>query len=116
VKATVFGIRNCDTMKKAFAWLDAQGIEYAFHDYKRDGFPVARLAAWAKSVGWERLANMRGPTWRKIPEAAREGLDEGRALKLLAAHSSAIRRPVLEYGGKIFVGFDPGQYARAFEL
>jgi arsenate reductase len=115
VKATVYGIKHCDTMKQAFAWLDAHGISYTFHDYKRDGVPGDRLATWAKSVGWERLANRRGPTWRKIPELAREGLDEDRALKLLAAHSSAIKRPVVEYGKKILVGFDPAEYGRAFD-
>jgi len=102
-------------MKKACAWLDSHGVEYAFHDYKRDGVPIDRLAAWSKRVGWERLANRRGPTWRRIPEAAREGLDEARALALLAAHSSAIKRPVIEYGRKLLVGFDPGEYARAFD-
>jgi arsenate reductase len=114
-QAIVFGIRNCDTMKKAFAWLDSHGIDYVFHDYKRDGVPTDRLAAWSKTVGWERLANRRGPTWRKIPEVAREGLDEARALELLAAHSSAIKRPVIEYGRKLLVGFDPQEYARTFD-
>lgn len=110
---TVYGIRNCDTMKKAFAWLDSHGVEYRFHDYRREGVPVDRLAAWAKSVGWARLANTRGPTWRKIPDEAKDGLDQARALRLLEAHSSAIRRPVVEYGRKILVGFDAAEYARA---
>ena len=110
---TVYGIRNCDTMKKAFAWLDSHGVEYRFHDYRREGVPVDRLAAWAKSAGWERLANTRGPTWRKIPDRAKDGLDEARALRLLEAHSSAIRRPVVEYSRKILVGFDAAEYARA---
>lgn len=113
MSVTIYGIKNCDTMKKAFAWLDAHGVAYRFHDYKRDGVPAARLAAWAKEVGWERLANTRGPTWRKIPEASRTSLDEGRALELLAAHSSAIRRPVIETGDALLIGFDPEQYERA---
>lgn len=114
MKATVFGIRNCDTMKKAMAWLDAQGIEYDFHDYRRDGVPAERLAAWAQRLGWESLANKRGTTWRRIPQADREGLDEAGALRLLAAHPGAIRRPVLACGSRILVGFDPAQYARVF--
>ena len=112
MKVTVYGIRNCDTMKKAFAWLDQHGVAYEFHDYKRDGVPTDRLAAWARSVGWERLANTRGPTWRKIPEASKRDLDESRALELLVEHSSAIKRPVVECGRTILVGFDADQYAR----
>ena len=113
MKVTVYGIRNCDTMKKAFAWLDAHGVEYSFHDYKREGVPAARLAAWAKSVGWQRLANTRGPTWRKIPDKAKSNLGEAQTLLLLQAHPSAIRRPVVEYGRKILVGFDAAGYSRA---
>jgi arsenate reductase len=115
VKATIYGIKNCDTMKKAFAWLDAHGIKYAFHDYKRAGVPADRFAVWAKSVGWERLVNTRGPTWRKIPEESRSGLDEARALKLLQQHPSAIKRPVLEHGKTVLVGFDAAEYARVFD-
>jgi len=109
---TVYGIPNCDTMKKAFAWLDEHGIEYRFHDYKKAGVPAERLAAWSKAVGWEKLANTRGPTWRKIPEPARANLDEARALKLLLENPSAIRRPVIEWGRKLTVGFDPGEFDR----
>ena len=110
MKVTIYGIRNCDTMKKAFAWLDGHGIEYRFHDYKREGVPRDRLAAWSKAVGWEKLANTRGPTWRKIPEPARADLDEARALKLLLDNPSAIRRPVVEWGGRLTVGFDAGEF------
>ncbi len=112
MKVTIYGIRNCDTMKKAFAWLEANRVDYAFHDYKKDGVPVERLRAWAKQAGWEKLANSRGPTWRKIPEAGRENLNETRALKLLQAYPSAIKRPVLEAGPALLVGFDAAQYAR----
>ncbi len=112
MKVTVYGIRNCDTMKKSFAWLEEHGVAYDFHDYKREGAPPARLAAWAKTVGWEKLANTRGPTWRKIPEADRSNLDQRRALALLAANPSAIRRPVVEAGGKLLVGFDPAEFGR----
>jgi arsenate reductase (glutaredoxin) len=99
MKIRVYGIRNCDTMKRAFAWLDEHGVAYDFHDYKREGAPAERLAAWAKTAGWEQLANTRGPTWRKIPESDRQGLDQRRALALLAANPSAIRRPIVEAGG-----------------
>jgi len=112
VKVTVYGIKNCDTMKKAFAWLEEHGIDYAFHDYKKSGVPADRLAAWAAKVGWEPLANTRGPTWRKIPDADKSGLDEEKMLALLEAHSSAIRRPVVEAGSRVLVGFDPAEFAR----
>jgi arsenate reductase len=110
----VYGIKNCDTMKKAFAWLDARGVEYEFHDYKKLGAPPAKLKAWAQAIGWEKLANTRGPTWRKIPEAERENLAEATMLALLQEHTSAIRRPVVEVGAKLFVGFDPEELDSAF--
>ena len=106
----IYGIRNCDTMKKAFAWLDSRSIPYEFHDYKKEGVPPGKLAAWAKRVGWEKLANTRGPTWRKIPEAKRSDLGEARALALLEENSSAIRRPIVEAGTRLLVGFDPVEF------
>ncbi|MCU0976145.1 MAG: arsenate reductase [Steroidobacteraceae bacterium] len=115
MKVRVYGIRNCDTMKKAFAWLEQHGVDYEFHDYKREGASVDRLAAWSKAVGWEKLANTRGPTWRKIPEADKAGLDERRALALLAANPSAIRRPIVEVGQQVLVGFDAVGFARVLQ-
>jgi arsenate reductase len=112
VKPKIYGIRNCDTMKKAFAALEARKIAYDFHDYKKDGVPPGKLKEWAKRVGWEKLANTRGPTWRKIPDAEKAGLTEARALALLEKHSSAIKRPVLEAGSRLLVGFEPGEYQR----
>lgn len=109
----IYGIRNCDSMKKAFAWLEAKGIAYEFHDYKKGGVPPGKLKAWSKSVGWEKLANTRGPTWRKIPEDQRANLTEARALALLEANSSAIKRPIVEAGGKLLVGFDPEAFRSA---
>jgi arsenate reductase len=109
MKITLYGIRNCDTMKKAFAWLDANGVEYEFHDYKKLGAPPGKLEEWARRVGWERLANTRGPTWRKIPDARKANLDEPRALALLESNTSAIRRPIVEWGSKVLVGFDPDE-------
>jgi len=113
MKITVYGIRNCDTMKRAFAWLDRHGVDYEFHDYRRDGVPAERLAAWSKLVGWERLANTRGATWRKIPDADKADLDQARALALLQANASAIKRPVVEVGRKVLVGFDADEFGRA---
>ena len=98
-------------MKKAFAWFDANGIAYEFHDYKKDGVPAAKLKDWAKRAGWEKLANTRGPTWRKIPEADRENLNEARALALLNQNSSAIKRPIVEVEAKLVIGFDLAEYA-----
>jgi Spx/MgsR family transcriptional regulator len=106
----IYGIRNCDTMKKAFAWLDDHGVEYEFHDYKKLGAPADKLAAWVKQVGWERLINARGPTWRKIPEAKKQGLTASRALALLGENSSAIKRPIVEAGSRLLVGFDPEEF------
>ena len=98
-------------MKKAFAWLDANKIAYDFHDYKKDGVPPGKLKEWAARAGWEKLTNTRGPTWRKIPEAQRDNPTEARVLALLAQNSSAIKRPIVEAGTKLLVGFDPDEYA-----
>jgi arsenate reductase len=113
MKPRIYGIRNCDTMKKAFAWLDARHIDYEFHDYKKDGVPAGKLKNWAQRAGWEKLVNSRGPTWRKIPDAQKENLNEARALALLEQNSSAIRRPIVEAGDRLLIGFDPDDYARS---
>jgi arsenate reductase (glutaredoxin) len=113
MKPKIYGIKNCDTMKKAFAWLDARKIAYDFHDYKKDGVPAGKLKEWAKRAGWEKLANSRGPTWRKIPDAEKQDLDAARAIALLQQHSSAIKRPIVEAGDKLLIGFDPAEYDAA---
>lgn len=100
-------------MKKAFAWLDEHGVAYDFHDYRKSGVPADRLAAWAKAVGWEKLANTRGPTWRKIPEADQTALNEKKMLRLLEQYSSAVRRPIVEAGRRVLVGFDPDEFGRS---
>ena len=107
---TIYGIRNCDTMKKARAWLDRNGIVHAFHDYKAVGIDGPVLEAWARDVGWETLLNRSGTTFRKLPEAEREGLTGRKALALMLAKPSMIRRPVLDLGGRIVVGFRPEIY------
>jgi arsenate reductase (glutaredoxin) len=111
---TIYGIRNCDTMKKARAWLEARGIAHAFHDYKAAGIERARLAAWAREVGWETLLNRAGTTFRQLPDSEREGLDENKALALMLAQPSMIKRPVLDAGGTLLVGFKPESYAKQF--
>jgi arsenate reductase len=111
---TIFGIKNCDTMKKARAWLDAQGVAYAFHDYKTSGIDAAHLAAWAGKVGWETLLNRAGTTFRKLDEADKAGIDEAKALTLMQAQPSLIKRPVLEADGALLVGFKPETYAKQF--
>jgi arsenate reductase len=111
---TIYGIKNCDTMKKARAWLDAEGVAYAFHDYKSAGVDRARLEKWAKVVGWETLLNRAGTTFRKLPDAEKENITAAKALKLMLAQPSIIKRPVLESGNKLLVGFKPEDYAAAF--
>ncbi len=111
---TLYGIKNCDTMKKARAWLDARGVAYAFHDYKTQGLDAATLQAWIAEHGWETLLNRAGTTFRKLPEAERSGLDAVRAAALMCAQPSMIRRPVLDLGGRRVIGFQPDAYAALF--
>jgi arsenate reductase len=111
---TLYGIRNCDTVKKARAWLDGRGIPYAFHDYKSAGVEEERLRAWVERLGWERLINRSGTTFRKLPEAEREGLDERRAIALMLGQPSMIRRPVVEAGAELLVGFKPDDWTCVF--
>jgi Spx/MgsR family transcriptional regulator len=112
MKLRIYGIRNCDTMKKAFDWLTANGVDYEFHDYKKEGVPPGKLKAWAAKVGWEKLANTRGPTWRKIPDPQKVGLSEDRVVALLEQNPSAIKRPIVEAGSALLVGFEPEQFKR----
>jgi arsenate reductase (glutaredoxin) len=107
----IYGIKNCDTMKKARAWLDAHGIAYAFHDYKAVGIEKARLEHWVSQLGWETLLNRSGTTFRKLPEADRLDLTDKKAIALMLAQPSMIKRPVLEKGASVTAGFKPEQYA-----
>lgn len=108
---TLHGIPNCDTVRRARAALDARGVAYRFHDFRRDGVDRAALARWATHVGWERLLNRHGTTFRRLPDEAKADLDETRALALMAEHPAAIRRPVAEHGDVLLVGFDADAYA-----
>ena len=111
---TLHGIKACDTMKKARDWLDGHGVAYGFHDYKAVGIDRATLERWAAKVGWEVLLNRAGTTFRKLPDADKTGLDEGKAIALMLAQPSMIKRPVLDVDGKLTVGFKPEIYARVF--
>lgn len=107
----VYGIPNCDTVKKARAWLDAQGKAYLFHDFKKAGVPVDRMDAWLSELGWEALLNRKGTTWRRLDEATRSGIrDAAGARALMLAQPSVIRRPVVEWGGDTSVGFDAASW------
>ncbi len=107
----LYGIPNCDTMKKARTWLDSQGIAYTFHDYKVAGIDRAKLAAWVKEAGWETLLNRAGTTFRKLPDGKKENLDGQKAIALMLEQPSMIKRPVLECGKTLLVGFSPDKYA-----
>jgi arsenate reductase len=111
---TIYGIKNCDTMKKARTWLDSHGIGYAFHDYKAEGIAKAKLEQWTDRMGWEVLLNRAGTTFRALPEAEKQGIDTRKAIALMATQPAMIKRPVLEHEGGILVGFKPEQYAAAF--
>lgn len=114
MSVTLHGIKACDTMKKARAWLDGQGVAYAFHDYKAVGIDAATLKRWADQVGWEVLLNRAGTTFRALPDADRQGLDEAKAIALMVAQPSMIKRPVLDVDGRLTVGFRPEAYEAVF--
>jgi arsenate reductase (glutaredoxin) len=112
---TIYGIKNCDTMKKARGWLDAHEIQFLFHDYKSDGVGQDLLNAWARQAGWETLLNRAGTTFRKLPETDKAGLDESKAIALMLAQPSMIKRPVLAVGNVLLIGFKPEMYATALK-
>ena len=115
VAITIYGIKNCDTMKKARAWLDKHGIEYAFHDYKSAGIDKGKLEYWAKKAGWEAIINRAGLTFKKLPDKDKQGLTEKKAIALMLKQPSMIKRPVLELSGRrLLVGFKPEYYSDAF--
>ena len=107
----LYGIRNCDTVKKARAQLDARGVVYEFHDYKIAGIERPRLERWCREAGWQKVLNRSGTTFRKLPDEAKANLDSGAAIELMLAQPSMIKRPILEIGGRLIVGFEPAVYA-----
>jgi len=111
---TLHGIKACDTMKKARDWLEGHGVPYVFHDYKVVGVDAATLERWAGQVGWEALLNRSGTTFRKLPDADKAGIDQAKAIALMVAQPSMIKRPVLDVDGALTVGFKPEIYARVF--
>lgn len=110
----LYGIKNCDTMKKARAWLEERGIEYHFHDYKASGIDREKLLEWSRKLGWKKLLNQSGTTFRKLSPADKEGLEEKKAVSLMLTQPSMIRRPILESSGNIIAGFKPEEYATHF--
>ena len=110
---TLYGIPNCDTVKRARDWLDGHGMAYAFHDYKKSGADPAKLAEWCRTAGWEKVLNRAGTTFRRLPDADKLGLDEAKAVALMTANASCIKRPIAEYPGGLLVGFKPEQWAAA---
>jgi Spx/MgsR family transcriptional regulator len=113
VSVAFYGIPNCDTVKKARAWLDARGVAYTFHDYKKEGAAPAKLRQWVAAKGWETVLNRRGTTFRKLDPAQTAELDAGKAVALMQAHPSAIKRPVLEHPEGLLVGFEATEWAAA---
>jgi len=111
---TIYGIKNCDTMKKAFVWLDAHAIAYDFHDYKKVAPTKAQLVTWCRGAGWEKVLNRAGPTFRKLPDGAKENLTQEKAIALMLGNPSMIKRPILESGTTLEIGFKPERYTELF--
>lgn len=111
----IYGIKNCDTMKKAFAWLDEYGIAYELHDYKKAGISAAKLNDWEKQLGWEALLNRRGTTWRKLDAATQAGINRENALQLMQEQTSLIKRPLVEQGKILLCGFDAENWQKALK-
>lgn len=110
-----YGIPNCDTVKKARKWLEGQGLDYTFHDYKKEGADPARLRRWAAQAGWEKLLNRAGTTFRKLPDEEKADLDADKAIAIMAAHPSTIKRPVVEHSGGLLVGFGEAGWMTALK-
>jgi len=111
----IYGIPNCDTMKKARRWLQANGVEYEFHDYKKLGAPENKLKTWVKQAGWETVLNKRGTTWRKLDEKIKDSINSDAAVKIMSENPSIIKRPVLESGKLLLIGFTEDQYKRLLD-
>ncbi len=115
MSVTLYGIPNCDTVKKARVWLDGRGIAYAFHDHKKAGADAAKLERWCAAKGWETILNRAGTTFKKLPDDAKADLDEVKAIALMLEQPSMIKRPVVEYSGGLLVGFKVPEWEAAFK-
>ncbi|MFK4818690.1 ArsC family reductase [Ochrobactrum quorumnocens] len=115
MSVTIYGIKNCDTMKKARTWLEDHGIDYTFHDYKKEGLDAATLDRFLKDIEWEKLLNRAGTTFRKLPDGERQNVDAAKARELMLVQPSMVKRPVLDKAGKLTVGFKPDQYEMFFK-
>lgn len=113
---TIYGIKTCDTMRKAFSWLDAHGVAYRFHDYRAKGIDRDALSRWCGAAGWEKLLNKASTTFRALPDGDKAGLDEAKAIRLMLAGPTMIKRPVLETGKTVEIGFKPDRYASIFRI
>ena len=111
---TMYGIKNCDTIKKARKWLEAEGVDFQFHDYKKEGIQKDQLISWVNQLGWEVLLNKRGTTWRKLPDDVKDNIDEASAISVMLENTSIIKRPVLDTGTTLLVGFSADEYAKHF--
>lgn len=112
---TLFGIKNCDTIKKARQWLSEQGIDYQFHDYRSDGLEKAQLQAWCAELGWEQLLNRRGTTWRNLPDSEKDSINEQKAIELMLAQPAMIKRPLLDTEKQRVLGFKAADYEQLFQ-
>jgi len=112
---TLYGIKNCDTIKKARRWLEKNGIEYRFHDVRTDGICRADLQGWMKTLDWENLLNRRGTTWRKLPESARNSINKASAISIMLDNPAIIKRPVLAHNNKLYLGFSTDSYQSIFQ-
>ncbi|MCO6185525.1 ArsC family reductase [Rhizobium sp. L1K21] len=115
MSVTIYGIKNCDTMKKAFTWLNDQGVAYDFHDYKKSGIDEQSLKTWCAAIGWEKVLNKAGTTFKKLPDEDKTDLDEAKAIQLMAANPSMIKRPITDKDGALMAGFKPELYADFFK-
>ena len=111
---TIYGIKNCDTMKKAMCWLDEHGVDYRFHDYRKEGLDSSQLKAWEQEIGWETLLNRRGMLWRKLPQMSRDSINRENALQIMQDNPAIIKRPLLDLGNRRVVGFKPEDYGQLF--
>lgn len=109
----IYGIKNCDTMKKAFRWLDEHQVEYQFHDYKKEGVDAALAATWVAKLGWEAVINKRGTTWRKLTDDVKENMNESNAVALMLEQPSVIKRPLIIKNNDVYLGFNAEQYTQA---